>query len=297
MWVITTLIATTLQTLRNAFSKKISKTVSSDGVSLARFLYALPVMVIIYFVARQFWGDVEIMSNSFFFYAFLFAIFQALATFFLAELFHYKNFAVSVTLIKTEVIFLAILGILFLGEQIVPLGWLGIAISLLGLIIASLAKAKIELKNIKEAFKGKGVYFGVSSAISFAIAIVLIKHAMTLLSADILIMRPIFALLIVLMMQVSFMFPIAYFKNKSGVIAILKNPLFPALSGLSSAFASVFWFWAYAIANVTYVKVVGQVEFIIGVLISLIFFKEKIYKNEYIGMALIVLGVIILILI
>lgn len=296
MWIIITLTATTLQTLRNAFSKKVSKIVSADGVSLARFLYALPVMIIVYFIAKNIWGEVEILSNYFFLFAFLFAIFQALATFLLAELFHYKNFAVSVTFIKTEVAFLAVLGILFLGEHIPPMGWLGIIISFFGLILASLSKSQIKLENIKEAFRGMGVYLGILCAISFAFAVVLVKQAMMFLATDILVMKAIFTLLVTLIMQVSFMFPISYLKNKESAIAILKKPFWPALSGFSSALGSIFWFWAYSLANVAYVKVVGQIEFILGVLISVFFFKEKIYKNEYLGMALIVVGVVILVL-
>ena len=296
MWIIITLIATISQTLRNAFSKKISKTVSAEAVSLARFLYALPVTIAVYFIAKNIWGEVDISSNSFFYFIFLFAIFQALATFFFAALFNYKNFAVSVTFIKTEIIFVAILGILFLNEQIAPLGWIGMLISFLGLILATFAKSKIKLNNFKKAFQGGGVYLGLLSALSFSIAVVLIKHAMSFLETDILIMKSIFALLITLIIQVSFMLPITYLKNKNSLVAIIKNPLFPFLSGLTSSFASIFWFWAYSLTNVAYVKVVGQVEFILSILISVFLFKEKIYKNEYIGMALIILGVIILIL-
>jgi len=58
---------------------------------------------------------------------------------------------------------------------------------------------------------------------------------------------------------------------------------------------SFFWFFAFAIAYVAYVKTLGQIEFILGILMSWYYFKEKIYKNEIFGMIIMAIGTIILI--
>jgi drug/metabolite transporter (DMT)-like permease len=57
------------------------------------------------------------------------------------------------------------------------------------------------------------------------------------------------------------------------------------------------WFVAFTLQNAAYVKALGQVELIFSILASFIFFKERISKNEFIGMALISASVLGLILI
>ena len=295
MWILITLVATTLQTARNTLSKQISKKVSAEAVSLARFLYALPVVTVIYFIASYYLGKAEVIDNSFYLLIFLFAASQALAQFLMVELFHYKNFAVSITFIKTSVIFTAILGVIFLGEDISLSSWLGVIISFFGLILASFARLQIKLKNLCAALSGISLYLGLLSAFGFAINVILAKQAMVFVSADFVIIKSIFALMIALGMEVLMLLPIAYFKDKKSLIAILKKPKFPALSGITGGLGTIFWFWAFNIATVAYVVAIGQIEFILSVLISVFLFREKIYKSEYIGMVLMIIGIVILV--
>ena len=48
--------------------------------------------------------------------------------------------------------------------------------------------------------------------------------------------------------------------------------------------------------NVAYVKALGQLEFLLVVLITHRFFREKIRAHEYLGMVLIALSVLVLLL-
>ena len=59
----------------------------------------------------------------------------------------------------------------------------------------------------------------------------------------------------------------------------------------------IYVFVAFTLQNAAYVKALGQVELIFSILASFIFFKERISKNEFIGMALISASVLGLILI
>ena len=66
--------------------------------------------------------------------------------------------------------------------------------------------------------------------------------------------------------------------------------------GITSAIGSIGWFTAMAMQNASYVKAVGQVEVIFTVLISTLYFRERITAMEYAGIATIVVAVLMFVL-
>ena len=64
--------------------------------------------------------------------------------------------------------------------------------------------------------------------------------------------------------------------------------------GLTSLGGSFCWFWAFTLQNAAYVKALGQVELLLSILASLLFFKEKISLREVAGMGLLVLSILAL---
>ena len=56
-----------------------------------------------------------------------------------------------------------------------------------------------------------------------------------------------------------------------------------------------FWFIAFALASVAEVRAVGQVELIFSILVSMLFFKEKINKTEFFGIILLAASILIVI--
>ena len=65
---------------------------------------------------------------------------------------------------------------------------------------------------------------------------------------------------------------------------------------MASMAGSFCWFSAFAIQNVTYVYALGQIELILSIAASALFFKERITGREYGGMALLTAGILVLIL-
>ena len=64
--------------------------------------------------------------------------------------------------------------------------------------------------------------------------------------------------------------------------------------GLSGALASVGWFTAMTLTNAAYVRAVGQVELVFALLSSAWFFREPILRLEWVGIAAILVGVLML---
>ena len=66
--------------------------------------------------------------------------------------------------------------------------------------------------------------------------------------------------------------------------------------GLAGALASIGWFTAMTIQQAALVRALGQIELVFTIATATLIFKERINKMEFIGIFLILAGIIILIL-
>ena len=67
--------------------------------------------------------------------------------------------------------------------------------------------------------------------------------------------------------------------------------------GLTSMGGSLCWFIAFAVQNAAYVNALGQVELILSILASTLFFREKITMQEFAGMTVLLASILMLILV
>ena len=293
MWIIYTLLAVFAQIIRNIFSKNLSTELSSETVSLARFLYGIPVVAIGLIIAAYTTRLPQVTSYQFFVYIAGFGMFQILANTLLVSLFKEKNFAISLSFIKSEAIFIAIIAFSFLGEVPSIIAGTGITLAFIGLMVSSLAKEKISISKLVTAFSTKGAYIGLSSGLFFALAVVCIKKSFLFVLAPSISTLSLFSLLIALIFQVSILSIYVIWKKREEFFILFSQPKTPLLIGTFSGIGSLFWLMAFASSYIAYVKTLGQIEFVLGVLVSIFYFKEKISKNEYIGMSLMVVGMIL----
>ena len=66
--------------------------------------------------------------------------------------------------------------------------------------------------------------------------------------------------------------------------------------GLTSALGSIGWFTAMTLERASYVKALGQVEFVFALIISTLFFRERSSRLELTGMGLVAVGIVVLVL-
>ena len=225
----------------------------------------------------------------------LFAVAQIIGNILLISLFRYKNFAISITYIKSETLFVALIGVLFLSEQLSLGGWLGFFIAFFGLIFSSLAKNKINFHSLKNTSKSIESYLGLLSGLMFAIGVFGIKKAMFYINTNVLILKPVYALLPALIFQVIVLSIYLFFKKRKNLLHILRHPQQPILIGFFSIIGTLLLVYAFTLTYLANVKTVGQLDFLFSLIISVIVLKEKIYKNEIIGMSLIVTGIVLLV--
>ena len=63
---------------------------------------------------------------------------------------------------------------------------------------------------------------------------------------------------------------------------------------MASAVGSAAWFTAMTVERASYVKALGQLEFLLALGVSVLFFRERTNRLELLGMALVGGGVLVL---
>ena len=144
LWIPITIGGAFFQNLRSAMQKNLKGRLSTGGATYVRFFYALPFALIYCWGVKEFGQyNLPLWNWPFLFYCLAGSISQILCTFLLVYLFSLRNFAVGTTLSKTEVVQIAILGLILLGDK--PTIWaiVAIGVSLIGVMALSLAQTKV----------------------------------------------------------------------------------------------------------------------------------------------------------
>lgn len=295
MWIILSLTATLSQVTRNLFSKKLTNELPIQVIVLSRFIYALPIILLSYIVYAKTYGSIQVISKQFYIWVALMGSCQILATYFRISLFKYKSFAVSLTIVQIDTIITAFIGLFFLREILSITAWGGVLTATSGLILASLSKNRVTLKNIKETLCTKSSGIALITGLFLALAAIFAKQSFKFLIGSNSVGISLYSLLHILIIEVIILFPISIYNKRTSVKILFTKPLKPIIIGTCSGIGSFCWLTAYSLTHIAYVRTVGQLEFIFATLISIYYLKEKLYKVEFLGMVLVVTGSLILI--
>lgn len=295
LWVIITILAAFSQNLRSTFQKKLQSDLSDIGATNVRFLFGLP-FAIIYFLFLHNSYEVTLTSipNKFILFALIGGVSQIIATFLLLKIFNYKNFAVGTTYSKTEPIQALFFSILILGETISYMGVIGIIIGIFGVIFISYKSNKLSYDNKPDS--KNSIYLGLLSGALFGIAAVMFRGASLSLNLDNLLYSSGLTLLVALFIQTTLLGIYLLITDKNQILLSFDNLKDCTIVGFFGALASMCWFYAMSIQNVAYVRALGQIELVFTILMTLIYFKEKISFREIIGICFILIGITVIIL-
>ena len=299
IWIIAAIFAAACQTARSAFQKNMITRLGDYGAAYIRFCYALPFTSIIWLVWVNIPGNsIPTLSFNSIVLCFLGSIFQILFTYVLMKVFSHKSFAAGIAFSKTEVILIAFLEVIILNVFFSFPLMIGITLGVLSVLFLSYArKAKSILETIKlllNSVSSLGTLIGLLSGLLLAASVVTFR--MSIISIDgPLLDRSLFISFIAIIFQTFLVGLYLFLFKKDQFFAVIKfwRPSLPA--GLCGTGATFGWFVAFGLTTAAEVRAVGQIELIFSILISIIFFREKIRKTELFG--IILLGISILIII
>ena len=296
-WIIATLCAASFQTIRFTLQKILADgNLSPLGATYSRFIFAEP-WIVLFSLIFLLLTNVSIpnLESQFLLFAVGGGLAQILATVCVILVFKSRNFAVGITLKKTEVILTALVGLILIGEGVSTISMFLICLGGAGVFFLSKKVSSVDRSNF--SILNKSAVYGLLSGLLFAISAVCYRSATLSVVSDLVYLRAGFTLLIVILSQ-SFVMTIWLALFEPGQIKLVwlerKKGFWVGVTSLGGSF---FWFTAFTLQNAAYVKAVGQIELIFSLLITTLFFKERILNREILGMLLIGISALGLILV
>lgn len=292
LWIPITLFAALAQSIRTAIQKKLVGRVSANGACFDRFLYGAPWALVALFAVWRLSGQaLPSFNETFVVFILIGGVAQIAATTLLIHAFTMRNFAVGTTYSKTEVVQVAIFGAILLGEAPEILIWFAIFTSLIGVLF--LAKpAKASFAETLAALKEPAALVGIGSGALFAVAAVTIRKASLSLDTGDFAMRGLFSLSVMNLSQIVIMGAFLRFREPGQISKVIEHWRPSIAVGLTSFAGSAGWAMAMTLQQAAYVRALGQVELLFALLFTRFWFREAMRPAEFVGMILIVAGIL-----
>jgi len=289
-WIFFALAATVFQTARFMLQKVLATGgLSAGGATFARFIYSAPIV----WIAILFLPEWPAFGSNFWAFAIAGGLSQILATVCVVLLFQTRNFAVGITLKKTEVLLTVLVGIVILGEGVSWAGFAAMVVGVFGVLLLS-DPPKVGQGGWRSVLFSRAVVLGLTSGIFFGISAVTYRGATLEVAADPAI-RALMTLACVLLVQVVSLGAYLAIRESGEITRVARAWRRAMWIGMTSLGGSFCWFVAFTLENAGYVFAVGQVEVILSLIASVLIFNEKVSAREGVGIALITLSVIVLI--
>ncbi len=307
VWVLLTVMAALMQSVRTAGQKQLGHGLTSAGAAVVRYLYGLPFVAayllwLLFFQQEQSQSLPE-LNSRFLWFALLASIAQLVATALMVWLFRFRNFAVGSLYVKTEAMLAALLGVVLFSESLSWIGWLSISMGAVGIVLMSSrgALSDTEKQSLSLAQKISGFLFNPAAGVGllagglFALTSLCLRQASLTLDSDFQLSAA-FTLAVMVVLQSIIGSIYLLLRSRNDWLAMKQQTGICLFVGLTSVIGSIGWFTAMTLQPVAYVKAVGQVEFIFTLSIAVLFFKERLHPREVLGMVVIIAGVLLLLL-
>ncbi len=277
--------------------QRLRNSLSPNGAGFVRYAFGAPwslaAVAVIALTGRalphpglHFWGTVTLGGIA-----------QILGTNLLIRAFGLRDFAIGTAYSKTEALQTGVISVLFLGEVLPWRGWLGVISSLGGVIVLA---SKGDLSKVRSIFSttplDKAMWAGIGAGSGFAVAAVCIRSASKSLGSGQPIVRALMTLAVMNTIQLLINGTWLAIVNRSEFTAIAQAWRISALVGLLSVAGSAGWAIGMTLQEAAVVRTVGQIDLVFAFVVARFVFHEERETSEYIGSALVIFGVILVLL-
>ncbi len=299
LWIPFTLLGAGGQVARNAMQRGLTKPLGTVGATHIRFLFGFPFsLLFLAVVLAATRAPLPTPADGFWPWLLLGALSQIGATALMLAAMTERSFVVTTAYIKTEPVQAALFGFAFLGDALAPLKLIGIVVATLGVVVTALwpggGKGGVE-GRAEERAMGFGslrpTLLGLASAAGFALSAVGYRGAILALDAASFVVAATSTLVCGLLLQTIVLSVYLVLFDRHALIAIIRLWKPSMFAGFMGAFASQFWFLAFALTAVANVRTLALVEVLFAQAVALISFKQPLSARELTGIVLIVAGV------
>jgi drug/metabolite transporter (DMT)-like permease len=290
LWAIYTVLGAIGQTARNAMQRELTQRLGALGSTHVRFLFGFP-------FALLFLATVIVVLRSalphpdahFWFWILSGALTQIGGTALMLITMTSRSFVVTIAYLKTEPIFVAVLGFFLLHDPLtIPMAT-AIAIATTGVILISLKPGTATGGGLAPAL------YGLSSGAMFAVSAIGYRGAIQALHDPSYVMGATFALSVGLTAQAGLLTLYLAVRDPGVLRAILRLWRPSLFAGFTGALASEFWFLAFALAPAASVRTLGLVDVLFAQIVSHVHFKQRTTLREALGIVLLVSGAALLV--
>jgi drug/metabolite transporter (DMT)-like permease len=289
LWAVFTLLAAAAQTARNAMQRELTGTLGTVGATHVRFLFGFP-FALIALAGVVAVSGLPLPKPDALFWAWNLtgALAQILATALMLAAMGERSFVVTIAYTKTEPVQVALFGLVFLGEHVtLPLA-IAILIATAGVMVMSWKPAAGADASWRPAL------LGIGSGALFALSAVGYRGAILALEDAAFFMASSFTLAIALVTQAALLSLYLAVRERTVLLAIMRAWRPSMFAGFMGAFASTFWFAAFALATAASVRTLALVEVLFAQAVSVFIFRQKVSLRDALGIVLVVLGVALL---
>lgn len=291
LWVVFTVVAAAGQTARNAMQRELTASLGSVGATHVRFLFGFP-FALAFLAGALTFGPASLPATNpmFWFWVVLGAITQIGGTALMLLTMTERSFVVTVAYLKTEPLFVAPIGYVFLHDKLNAGMALAMVIATAGVVMVSLRA------RVAESGGWHSALYGLSAGFMFAISAIGYRGAIKALHLPGYVLPATFALAVGLVTQAALLTAYLAIRDRK-VLADIFRLWRPSLfAGFMGAAASEFWFLAFALATAASVRTLGLIDVLFAQAVSHILFRQKTTLREAGGIVLLVAGAILLVI-
>ena len=294
-WIPITLGAALAQTLRNAAQRHLTGDLGALGATLVRFLYGLPFAVIWLGVAWAGFAGFAAwpaINAAFLIWTVVAALSQIAATAFLLRNMEERNFAIGVAYSKSEIIQVAIFGLVLLGDRVSLLTVVSIVIASVAVMLLSLPAGDRSLTAVARSWASRSAMLGLGSGAAFGMAAVGYRGAALALATPSVVFAAAESLVWAQSFQTILLGGYLAWRNRNVVVEVVRAWRVSMLAGAMGAAGSACWFTAMAMQPVARVRTLGLVELYFSYVVSRRVFRERLGGAELVGLLLLALGLV-----
>jgi len=287
LWIPFTITAAMGQVARNAMQRQLTGPLGTWGATNIRFLFGFPFAILFFIGVLVATGDaLPRPTPAFWPWLLLGALCQIIATGLMLLAMNERSFVVTTAYIKTEAIQTAIFGFVFLGDHLTASKVIAILIATVGVVVTALRPG-----GGKGFTDWRPTALGLVSAAAFALSANGYRGAIITIEGASFVTAATYTLVFGLFVQ-TLILTIYLLARAPGVLKAILGLWKPSLlAGFMGAFASQFWFLAFALTAAANVRTLALVEVLFAQAVAYYSFKQPISARELGGIVLIVIGV------
>ena len=288
IWLLATLCAAVFNSWRTAVQQSVRATLSVNGAGLVRYLYGLPVAIVLLAGWCLYRGEaLPRFDAPLIGWALAGGLAQILGTNLLLLAFSYHNYVAGTAYSKTEAIQGAVLSFALLGERLSWISWLGIAVGVFGVLYLASGGKRLRLADIAQP----AALCGLGAGLGYTMTSIFVKLATREVHTADMILAALFVLVVVQAGQVLMQGAYVLLRERGEMRRVLASWRTSSLVGLLASLGSAGWFTGFALAPVALVRTVGQVEVFFTLGFGRLYLRETVRRHEVLALFCVAVGV------